>query len=119
VFGPDTRSQSEDAVIRQPNSLFVAVEGHDWQHWSKGFFAHDRHAVVHLCQDSRLIERAAQAGAPSACKHQRTARNGVINMVVNDAKLSPARHRAKVRVFLQAAVLFERPRLSNYAFNKL
>src|SRR5258708_19180716 len=56
VAGPDARSQTIDAVIRQPHRFVISLERHNGKHRTEGFFAHHIHILIDVGQRRRFKE---------------------------------------------------------------
>src|SRR5688500_11804103 len=79
------RSQTVNAVVRQPDSLVVRLESHDRQHWPKRLFHHDLHRVIDIRDDGRLMKPPITIVHTTATGlHSRAFLQRITNMTLDD-----------------------------------
>src|SRR5687767_15360852 len=88
------RGQAIDTVVRQLHGLVVRLKRHDREDWTKRFFRHYRHRMIHIRHDRRLAKPPTAPIDEAATRFQsRAFLNSVAYMTLDDHQLSLMLHR--------------------------
>lgn len=88
VAGENAGGQTVNAVVRQPDRLFVSLEGHDWQQWTKRFVAHELHGMIDSGDDCWLMKPATRiVDTMTAGANLRATLDCIAYVILNDLQL--------------------------------
>src|SRR5215471_7246105 len=103
MTGPDTGGKSEFGIVRELNSLLVAVECSDGQKWTEGFFLHHAHLRSDIGEYGRRVEVRAEFGEANAALQNMCAMlYGVFNLGLNNSQLSLMDERSNISIGIHA-----------------